>query len=44
MISDHDRQQAENNFKREERSRDGREAATEYEAQAQAIREKNERL
>jgi len=37
MISNRDRQQAEKSFRQEERSRDGRKAMTEYEAQALTI-------
>jgi len=44
LISDKDRQLAEKSFKREERSRDGRTAMTEYEVQVQALREKTARL
>jgi hypothetical protein len=45
MTSDQDRQRAEKSFqKKEERTRDGRKAMTEYEAQARVIREKTARL
>ncbi len=44
MTSDQARQRAERNFKKEERARDGRQAMTEYEVQARAIREKTTRL
>jgi hypothetical protein len=44
MISDKARQQAERNFKQEERRRDGRQAMIEYEVQARATREKTARL
>jgi hypothetical protein len=44
MTSDQARQQAEKSFKQEERVRDGRQAMTEYEAQARATREKTARL
>jgi hypothetical protein len=36
--------QAERNFKKDERDKDGRKAMTEYEAEARAIRAKTERL
>jgi hypothetical protein len=42
--SDQDRQRAEKIFKKEERARDGREAMTEYQAEARAIRDKTARL
>ena len=44
MISDQARQRAEKRFKQKERTRDGRKAMTEYEAQARTIREKTARL
>lgn len=44
MTSDQARQQAEKIFKKEERARDGREAMTEYEAEARATREKTAHL
>jgi hypothetical protein len=44
MISDHDRQQSEKRFRREERSRDGRTAMTEHEVRVQALHEKTARL
>jgi len=42
--SDQARQRAEKRFKKEERAQDGREAVTEYEAEARATREKTARL
>jgi hypothetical protein len=44
MTSDRDRQRAEQQFKQQERARDGRQAMSVYEAQARAIRQKTERL
>jgi len=44
MTSDQARQRAEKSFKQEERARDARQAMTEYEAQARAVREKTTRL
>jgi hypothetical protein len=44
MTSDRDRERAEQQFKQQERARDGREAMSEYEAQARAVRQKTERL
>ena len=44
MNSDQARQRAEKSFKQEERARDGREAMTEYRAEALATREKTARL
>ena len=44
MTSDQARQRAEKIFKKEERARDGREAMTEYEAEARATREKTSHL
>jgi hypothetical protein len=44
MTSDQARQRAERSFSREERARDGRNAMMEYEAHAQATREKTARL
>jgi hypothetical protein len=44
MTSDQARQRAEKIFKKEERARDGREAMTEYEAEARATREKTAHL
>jgi hypothetical protein len=44
MISDQARQRAERVFRKEERTRDGRAAMTEYEVHAIAIREKTARL
>ena len=41
MNSDQARQRAEKSFKQEERTRDGRNAMSEYEAQARTIREPN---
>jgi hypothetical protein len=42
--SDQARQRAERRFKKEQRAQDGRAAATEYEAEARATREKTARL
>jgi hypothetical protein len=42
--SDQARQRAERLFKKEERARDGREAMTQYEAEARATREKTAHL
>jgi len=42
--SDQARQRAEKLFKKEERAREGREAMTEYRAEARATREKTARL
>ena len=44
MNSEQARQQAERQFKQDERLRDGRTAMAEYEAEARAIREKTARL
>ena len=44
MNSDQARQRAEKSFKKEERARDGREAKTQYEAEAHATREKTAHL
>ena len=44
MNSDQARQQAERNFKKEERAQDGRKAMIEYETQARATRAKTKRL
>ena len=44
MNLDKARQQAERNFKKEERAQDGRKAMIEYEAQAVATRKKTESL
>lgn len=44
MDSDQAKKQAERNFKKDERDRDGRKAMTEYETQARATRAKTERL
>ena len=44
MDSDQARQRAERSFKKEQRAQDGRAAATEYEAEACATREKTARL
>ncbi len=44
MNSDQARQQAEKRFKKQERAQDGRQAMSEYEAQAIATREKTARL
>jgi hypothetical protein len=42
--SDKAQKQAERNFQKDERDKDGRKAMTEYEAQARATRAKTERL
>lgn len=44
MNSDHVREWAERSFKKDEHTRDGRKAMTDYESQAIATREKIERL
>jgi hypothetical protein len=44
MTSDQARQRAEKIFKKQERARDGREAMTQYEAEAWATREKSAHL
>jgi hypothetical protein len=44
MTSEQSRQRAEKSFKHEERTRDARQAMSEYEAQARATREKTARL
>ena len=44
MNSDQARQRAERLFKKEERARDGRDAMTQYEAEARATREKTAHL
>jgi hypothetical protein len=44
MNSDHAREWAERSFRKDEHTRDGRKAMTDYESQAIATREKTERL